>query len=122
MDYSYGGKFGLAWKNALGQAKIISKKDHDTFNAKGIKFDVAEVIVLPESLFRNLATEFPYISSVRRADKISSFHETFDAELELKIKSAEMVLEQCKYELAPGIRYIYGHFGDPTTWAKVSIE
>lgn len=122
MDYTFGSAFGEEWKQAIGQAKIISKKDYDVFVSKGINFDEAKMIVLPESLVNQLSHRFPATSSVRRADKVNSFHESFDAEIELQIKSGLAILESCGYEVSPELKFIYGYFGDPAVFARINKD
>lgn len=123
MDYTFGiGKFGEAWKDAIGQGQVICKEDYDTFIAKGIPLDLATMNIVPKGLFGQLAHQFPSVSSVRRADKVASFHESFDAELELQIKSALAILEACKYEVHPELKFIYGHFGNPEVFARINAD
>ncbi len=122
MDYDWSMNFSKSWTEAIGQAKIISQKDIDSFKARQIPVDESSCIIVPDGLFKKLATEFPSISAVRRADKVSSFYETFDANLELKIKQGLVILETCGYFVNPELKFIYGVFGDPSVWAKINTD
>lgn len=120
--YTFGSELKDTWKEALGQGRIIAQKDLDTFRARGVQIDETSLVPLPTGLFKILAHKFDNISAVRRADKVGSFYETFDAELELKTKAACAILESCGYEIHPELRFIFGEFGDKTTWARINRD
>lgn len=122
MDYDWSKEFSDGWKEAIGQAKVIAKQDYDSFKNRWIKMDEDSFIVVPQGLHKKLATKFPSISAVRRSDKINSFYETFDSELESKIKSAVVILGHAGYSINPELKFIYGVFGDPMVFAKVNID
>lgn len=122
MDYNYFGDWAQTWKDTIGQAKIISSEDLAQFRAKGVPIDESSLIVLPPTLYRSLSNRFDGISAVRRADKVSAFYETFDSELELKIKSALAILESCNYEVHPELKFIYGEFGNKNVFARVNTD
>lgn len=123
MDYpSWYGEWAQGWKDAIGQAKIIAHDDLQTFQERGIKIDTAGLIPVPKMLFESLSEKFEGISAVRRADKVASFYETFDSELELQIKSALAILETCNYEVPAELNFIYGEFGDKSVFARINTE
>lgn len=122
LDFGYWGEFNENWKTVIGNAKIIAKDDLKSMRDRGVDIDEAAVLPLPQSLFDKLSHRFPGISAVRRADKVSAFYETFDAELELKIKSALAILETCGYDMNPELKFIYGVFGNPATFASVNMD
>jgi hypothetical protein len=122
MDYDWAGDFGKSWSDAIGQAKVISQKDFDTFKQKGIEMDEAAHVIVPEGLFKKLATSHPHVSAVRRADKVNSFHEQIDKEFEHKINHGLSILEGAGYEMNKELKWITGVFGNPNVMARVNIE
>lgn len=110
------------WKEAIGQGQIICKKDFEALNAKGQHLDKDEFVFVPKGLFDKLAHQYPNVSAVRRVDKINSFHETFDSELELKIKAVFAILESCNYFVNPELKFIYGIFGDTNKLAQINMD
>lgn len=121
MDYDWGGVFGDAWSQAIGQAKIISQKDFDAFKEKGIEIDEASMIILPKSLFQKLAGNHPHVSAVQRADKVNSFFEVECADTRHKINIGLEMLEDCGYRMNPELKWITGVFGNREVMARVNI-
>lgn len=122
MDYDYYGDFSKNWTDTIGQAKIISFEDLRSLKDRRVDIDESELIVLPKSLFGRLSGKFPNISAVRRADKVNSFFEVLDKDLDHTINKGLSILESVGYEINPELKYISGVFGNPNIFAKISID
>lgn len=122
MDYDWWKDFGPQWKSTLGNAKIIHKKAMENMRGRGINVDESEYIVVPEKVYKFLTKKFDGIGALRTANKIHEFFEVFDANLDMKIKSALSTLEACGYFIHPELRFIYGVFGDKTVMAQINID
>lgn len=122
MDYQWGGDFGSAWNEAIGGAKIIAAEDLQSFKDRGVEVDEAAYVAVPKGLFNKLAAKFPHVSAVRRADKVNSFHEIVDKELEHKINLGLSMLEGCGYEISPELKWITGVFGKQSVMARVNLD
>lgn len=124
MDYTWTwrGGFNDAWKEVIGNAKIIHQKAVDTIEARGLKLDAAASIVVPEGLYKALTKKFEGIGALRVADKVNEFYEIYDQNLELKVKSGLAILEECGYFIHPELKFIYGCFGDKTKLASVNLD
>lgn len=123
IDYDwYGTVFKDSWRDALGQAKIICKKDLESLKSRGVEVNEESLIAVPPLLFKKLSTKFPSISAVRRADKVASFYEIHDEVLEERIKQCCAILESCNYTIDPELKFVFGHFGDKSTFAQISMD
>lgn len=111
-----------AWEQAFGNAKIITQKIKDKIEAKQANVDLTHTIVVPEKLYKGLNHHIENISALRLADKVNEFYEIIDEELELKLKSAIVILEECEYFMHPELNYLFGEFGTGTTLARVDLD
>lgn len=122
MDYDWWTSFSSAWKETIGEAKIIHPKAIEAMISRGMDFDKASVIIVPEKVYKFLTKEFPGIGALRTSNGVNEFYETYNAELEMKIKGALAVLETCRYFIHPELTFMYGVFGDKTTMACIKID
>jgi len=111
-----------AWKEVLGEAKIISKKTKEAILAKNVNLDLDHTVSLPEHLYKCLSASFDGISAIRMADKVNEFYEIHDEELALKLKSALATLESANYFIHPELKFLFGEFGQKDTLAKISLD
>lgn len=122
MDWAWYQSMGLGWKNAIGSAKIITKKTLQTIQDRGLRVDTAGLIVLPESLYKKLCDEFEGIGATKVASGINDFFEDFDEKVEARIKQGLVILESCGYDFHPELQFVYGYFEDKTTMAQVHLD
>lgn len=122
MDYMWGTSFSQNWEKAIGNAKLIHQKAVDAIRARGLSVDLDGTITVPKNLFIALTKQFKGISSLRVADKIGTFYESYLPELEAKVKQALTILESCNYFIHADLKFVYGIFEDKTTMAQVSID
>ena len=122
MDYEWFVTFGNTWKTVLGNTKIIHKKAVETIIERGMEFDMASCIIVPEKVYKFLTKQFVGIGALRMADKVNEFYEIYDQELELKLKQGLAILESCNYFISPELKFVFGVFGDKRKWASVNID
>lgn len=122
MDYDWYTNFSTDWRKVIGNAKIIHQKAIDTMIERGVEFDSATCIVVPENVYKFLTKEFAGVGALRMADKVNEFYEIFDTHLESKIKQALVILEACGYYMSPELKFVYGIFGDKNIWAKIHMD
>lgn len=123
MDYTYAwSDFSDAWREAIGNARLIHQKAVDTIKARELDIDLEKVIVVPEKLFKVLTRNFDGIGALRVVDKVNEFYETIDEKLSSKLKQALTILESCDYFIAPELKFLFGVFGDKTVFARVSLD
>ena len=121
LDFSYV-SFKQSWIDMLGDAKIIKQADLDSFKAKGVEIDEASMVVVPDGIYDQLSAKQPNVSAVRRADKVNSFVEVYDAEMEHSIKTAITLLEDCGYFVDPELKWLVGHFGSGNRLGQVQLD
>lgn len=124
MDYDWGWYKGFneTWKDAIGNAKLIHKEALDKIKAREVNIDTTGTIVIAKGLYKALTKKFEGIGALRVANKNNEFFEYLEPELELKIKQALTILEQCDYWVHPELKFIFGEFGNKTTMAEVSLD
>ncbi len=122
MDYDWGTKFNDAWKETIGNSKLIHQEAVETIKSKGLDIDLTRVLIVPKKVFKILTKTFEGIGALRTSNKVNEFYETYDQSLELLIKQGLVILEQCDYDFSPELKFIYGVFGDKTTWAQVNLD
>ena len=122
LDYDWSVVMNKAWKDTIGDAKIIHKQAVDNIKAKGLKIDLSTVLIVPKNLYKKLTKSFEGIGVLRVANKVNEFYEIYDAALELLIKQALVILEECKYDFSPELKFVYGVFGDKNIFAQVSLD
>jgi hypothetical protein len=121
MDYNWFSQWSESWKNVIGSAKVIYRKVLDTIVSRGGKPDMAKLIVVPENLYRSLTDTFEGIGAVTVASTMGDFYETYNAEMEDRIKQGLVALEHCGYVMHPELTFTYGFFEDKTTLAQIDI-
>lgn len=122
MDYDWWVDFSSSWKDTIGDSKIIHQKAIETMISRGIDFDKSSVIIVPEKVYKFLTKQFQGIGALRTSNGVNEFYETYNAELDMKIKGALATLETCRYFIHPELKFVYGVFGDKTTLACVKID
>lgn len=112
-----------AWKECLEGVKIIHKKAIEAIEARGIKeIDISSMLVVPKKIYDWLSKTVEGVGALRTSKAINEFFEIYDPELELKIKQALVILENCSYFVNPELQFVYGVFGDKTIEAKVDLD
>lgn len=119
---TYYGNVQEGWKQAIGEAKLITQKAINDITARGIDIDTTGMIIVPEKVFKGLTRQIEGVSALRVASKQQSFFEIHDAELEMRNKQAQAILESCGYFIDPELKILYGVFGDKTTLAQVNLD
>jgi hypothetical protein len=122
MDYHWYCTFGDAWKNVLGNAKLIHKEALQNIEARGITIDAAKLILVPKSAYAALTKQFEGIGALVVASKACEFYESFDEKTEDKIKQGLTILEHCEYVMHPELEFIYGFFEDKNVQARVNTS
>ncbi len=111
-----------AWKEALGNAKIITQEIKDKCIGKQANVDLTHTIVIPKTLYEGLNHHIEDISALRLASKVNEFYEIYDAELEQKLKECIVILEESDYFIHPEAKFIFGEFGQGSTLARVNLD
>lgn len=111
-----------AWKEAFGNAKIITQEIKDKCIGKQANVDLTHTIVLPKTLYEGLNHHIEDISALRLASKVNEFYEIYDSELEQKLKECIVILEESDYFIHPEAKFIFGEFGQGTTLARVNFD
>lgn len=119
MDYNWYRSFGKAWKEVIGNAKLIDKKSLDVIRDRGNTPDMSTLIVVPEVIYKALSKEFKGIGALYVADALGDFYEVYDEAVEKKVKQGLTILEACEYPMHPELTFVYGWFGDNRVLAKV---
>ncbi len=123
IDYNFWGYYSInnQWKEVIGNAKIIHKEAMDKLKGAGNN-DFSHCILIPKKLYEILVKKFDGIGALRSINKVNEFYEIFDQELELKVKQALTILEECSYFIHPELKFVFGEFGDKNILAKVSLD
>lgn len=111
-----------AWKETIGNAKVIHTKAKETIIAKQANVDLSNTIEVPENLYKALTQSFEGIGALRTADKVNEFYEVYDNDLELKLKQVITILEEANYFIHPELKFIFGEFGCKNTNARVNLD
>lgn len=111
-----------AWKEAFGNAKIITQKVKDKILNTQANVELTHTVVLPEALYKGLNHHISDISALRLADKVNEFYEIIDEHLMYRLKQCVKWLEGKDYICNPEITFIIGEFGNQGTLAKVNID
>lgn len=123
LDYDWiSTSWGNAWKDVIGNAKIIHQKAIDISKEKGIDIDESNYIVVPEKVYKALTTQFEGIGGLRMAQKGQEFYEQYCSKTENKINQALAILEACEYPMHKELDYRYGFFADKQTQARINLE
>lgn len=122
MEWEWYNRWGEAWKNVIGSAKVIYQKVLDDITARGSKPDLASLIIVPKEMYKSLTKQFEGIGAVTVASKIGEFYEAYDEEIENRIKQGLVILESCNYPMHPELTFVYGFFEDKTVEARINIK
>lgn len=110
------------WKDVIGEAKIIDKETLDKLKGANANVDISNIVVLPKAIYQSLAAKFEGISAIRVSSKVGEFYEIYDEELNLKVKQALVILEECNYFIHPELTFLFGEFGSKSTLARVDLD
>lgn len=121
LDFNYV-NFSKEWITMLGDAKIIKQEDLTSFKSRGVEIDEASLVVVPDGIYNQLSDMQPSVSAVRRADKVNSFVEVYDQEMEEAINRAKDILEECGYWVDPELKWLVGHFGSGNKLGSVNLD
>ncbi len=123
MDYFWTSlNFNNSWKTTIGTAKLIHQEAIKTIKDKGLDIDLSSVLCVPKNVYKVLVKAFEGIGALRTVNKVNEFYEIVDAELELQVKQALVVLEECGYFIHPELKFVFGVFGDKTTLAQINTD
>lgn len=111
-----------AWKEAFGNAKIITQEIKDKCIGKQVSVNLDHTIVLPKNIYEGLNVHIQDISALRMADKINEFYEIYDVDLDQKLKECIVILEEADYFIHPEATFIFGEFGQGTILAKINLD
>lgn len=121
LDFSWL-KLGEGWKEAIGDAKLITQKHVDDIKARGLDIDMVGMIVVPKNVYKKATQQMKGIGALRVASANNEFYETFSPEAEQKVKEALVILETCNYTIHPELKFTYGHFGNKNRLASVNMD
>jgi len=122
MSYDWYKEFGDQWASTLGNAKIIHEEAIQNMKGRGIDVDENEYIIVPKQVYKFLTKKFEGIGALRTINKMHEFFEVHDVNLDIKVKAALSILEECGYFIHPELRFIYGVFGDKRVMAQINID
>lgn len=121
-DYNWYESFGENWKKTIGSAKLIHQQAIDNIKSRGLDIDTTSIITVPKKIYEALTSKIEGISALRVSSKINEFYESFNTELENRIKQALVILEESDYHFSPELKFIYGVFGDKNIMAQVDLD
>lgn len=111
------------WKDALGNAKIIS---YDAFQAmKSMKPEAmveCNFVQLPTNLYKKLCKDVDNVSALMVSHDAHTFFEVHDSKLGENIKQALTILETCDYYVEAELTFITGIFNDKSVLARINIK
>lgn len=111
------------WKDALGNAKIIS---YDSFSAlsamKPESMQGTNYLKLPAQYYKRLVKCIDGISALMVSDDAHSFFETFDQKLDGNLKQAMVILESCDYYVDSELKFIMGIFNDKSVLGRINLK
>lgn len=122
MDWNWYSSFGENWKNVIGSGKLIHKEALSNIKAMGNSPDEAGLIVIPKPLYSALTKQFDGIGALRVASKSGDFYESYNEEVENKLKQGLTILEHCGYPIHPELVFKYGFFEDKRVNAQVLLD
>lgn len=122
FDYNWYVTFGATWRSVLGTAKLIHRKALETIQARDIDIDTTNIVVVPKGIFSMLTKQFEGIGAITVAAKAGEFYETFNEQVDNKIRQGITILESCDYIVHPELQFKYGFFEDKQVLARVDIQ
>jgi hypothetical protein len=122
MDYNWYSSWGDNWQKVIGSGKLIYQKALDEIIARGATPDISSLIVVPKGLFAALTKQFEGIGALRIASKSGDFYESYNEEIESKLKQGLTILEHCGYPMHPELVFKFGFFEDKRTQAQVKLD
>lgn len=122
MDWNWYSSFGENWKSVIGSGKLIHKEALSNIKAMGNNPDEAGLIVIPKPLYSALTKQFDGIGALRVASKSGDFYESYNEEVENKLKQGLTILEHCGYPMHPELVFKYGFFEDKRVNAQVLLD
>lgn len=124
IDWSWSNyiTFGRQWRQAIGNAKLITDKVIEAHAARGMKLDPMEYIVVPDNVYKALTTIFEGIGALRIAREGGEFYEDYCSECETMINKGLAILETCGYNFHPELEFRYGFFENKKVNAQVFLD
>ena len=111
-----------AWKETIGKARVIHKEARDRLLGANPQANLDDTILVPKGIYKALIKDFEGIGALRVINKVEEFYEIIDKKLELKVKSALVILEEIGYFIHPELTWKFGEFGDKKTLAKIDMD
>lgn len=121
MDWHYWNKFSPAWREVIGNNKLITKLVFEKIKARGGEIP-ENIIIVPQGLYVELTKQFEGISAVRTTSEGAAFYEDYDEKVENRIKQAITILEHAGYNMHPELEFRYGWFENKTVLADVNLK
>lgn len=121
-DYNWYESWGKHWKETIGDAKLIHQKAIDGIKSRGLDIDISKLVVVPEVVYKALTKEIKGISALRISSKSHEFFESYNKNLEERLKQALVMLHETGYDFSPKIKFVYGVFGDKNICAQINLD
>lgn len=122
MDYQWFIKFNDAWKQAIGDAKIIHTEALAVIKDRDANIDTSGLFKVPKALYDALVGQFDGIGALRVSSKVNEFFEVVSEKTERKLNEARAILEKCGYYIEPELSFVFGVFGSKKTLAQVDQD
>lgn len=122
LDLNWFGSFGDAWKEAIGNVKLIHKKAIEAMRSRGIEIDEDKYLTVPKNVFDTLTKKFKGVSALMIREKIGEFYPQYDKAIESRVNQALSIIETCGKQFDKDIIFAYGYFGDKNVNARVDIQ
>ncbi len=111
------------WKDALGNAKIISYDSHAALTAMQPEtMRETNYLQLPASFYKRLVKCFEGISALMVCDEAHTFFESPDQKLNDNLKKVLAILETCDYYVDAELTFITGIFNDKRVLAQINLK
>lgn len=111
------------WKEALGNAKIISYESFDALTAmKPESMKETNYLKLPGQFYKRLVKCIDGISALMISEDAHAFFETTDSKLEENLKQALAILETCDYWVDAELKFIIGIFNDKNVLGRINLK
>lgn len=122
MDYDWYSQWSGAWKDTIGEAKIITEESIGNIQARGIDIKRENYLVVPKVVYKQLTKQFEGVGALMTIQKGMEFMEHYDPIVENRVTQALAVLDTCNYIMHPELTFKYGYFEDKTVEARVNMQ
>jgi len=120
-DYSWYDSFGESWKVAIGESKLIHTEAIKSIHERGLTIDTEGMLIVPKQVYEALTKNFDGIGALRTSQGMNEFYETFNQEVDAKVKQGLVILEQVGYYFNPELKFVFGVFGDKYINAQINV-